>query len=145
MGILTEYFAAIPERAQAAVQTGPGDELAPLRCKNVEPTVLGGALWEAVRHGGPDESAGDLSADAERVDGNDDEGPFLLRLESAFVAELAVLPDDRVEPVAARWATAEEWVGDIDPEILAEIVVELRRVARQALADGVDAYCWLCL
>ena len=48
----------------------------------------------------------------ERVDGNDDEGPYLIRLKLEFVARL---------------------------------VGELRRVARQAVADGVDAYCWICV
>ncbi|MFG2053473.1 hypothetical protein ACGFI9_05500 [Micromonospora sp. NPDC048930] len=145
MGILTDYFAASPEQALAATDTGPGDELAPLRCKFLEPTVLVGRLWAAIRHGDLDLAVEDLSTDEARVDGNDDEGPYLLRLKPAFVSELAALQDERMDDVAAAWRTAEEWMGEPDAKLVAEIVGELRRVARRAVADGVHAYCWICL
>ncbi|MCW3839787.1 hypothetical protein ONA70_06715 [Micromonospora yasonensis] len=145
MGILTDYFPATPEQARAAAEHGPGDDLDPVRAKFVEPSVLGGALWEAVRHGALDASTETRYADDERVDDNDDEGPYLLRLKPDFVADLAALPDDRIGQVAVVWATAEEWWGGADVEFLTELVEELRRVARAALADGMDAYCWICL
>ncbi|MEV0156659.1 hypothetical protein AB0H57_23435 [Micromonospora sp. NPDC050686] len=145
MGILTDYFAATPEQALAAIDRGPGDELTPLRAKFLEPFVLGGQLWAAVRHGALDASDDDLSAGGERVDGNDDEGPYLIRLVDDFVAELAALPDDRVDEVATVWAGAGEWMGEPEPGFLVELVHELRRVARRAETDGVGAYCWMCL
>ncbi|MFG3600772.1 hypothetical protein [Micromonospora chersina] len=46
---------------------------------------------------------------------------------------------------AVVWATAEEWWDGADVEFLAELVDELRGTARRALADGLDAYCWICL
>lgn len=145
MGILTDYFAATPEQALAIGDTGPGDELAPLRSKFLEPYVLVGALWEVLRHGHLGSPRRDLQAGGERVDGNDDEGPYMIRLEPEFVAELAALPDDRIAAVAAGWVTAEEWMGEPELEVVAQLVGELRRVARQAVADGVDAYCWICV
>ncbi len=145
VGILTEYFAATPERARAAAATGPDDELDPLRCKNVEPFVLGGALWEAIRAGRLGSPRAGLHAGGERIDGHDDEGPYLIRLAPDFVAELAALPDERLRPVAAQWRTAEEWLGEPEVDPLVELVAELRRVARAAGADGLDAYCWMCL
>ncbi|MGR6317366.1 hypothetical protein Q2K19_06130 [Micromonospora soli] len=145
MGILTDYFAARPEQALAAADTGPGDDLAPFRSKFLEPTVLVGRLWAAIRHGGLDLAAEDLSTGEARVDGNDDEGPYLLRLKPAFVSELAALPDERIDDVAAVWRAAEEWMGEPDEKLVAGIVGELRRVARRAVADGVHAYCWICL
>ncbi|MET8834363.1 hypothetical protein ABZV78_10645 [Micromonospora sp. NPDC004540] len=145
MGILTEYFAATPERARAAAETGPSDELEPLRCKFVDPAVLGGALWEVVRHGRLGSPRNALYASAERVDTNDEFGPYLVRLKPDFVRELAALPDERLLPVATEWRTAEEWMGEPEVELIAELVVELRRVARAASGDGLDAYCWMCL
>ena len=43
----------------------------------------------------------------------------------------------------AVWATGEEWWGAADVDLLAEFVDELRGMARRALADGPDAYCWI--
>ncbi|MEU9824271.1 hypothetical protein [Micromonospora chersina] len=60
-------------------------------------------------------------------------------------AAAAAGPGDELEPVAAVWATGEEWWGGADVEFLAELVDELRGMARRALADGLDAYCWICL
>ncbi|MGY0005096.1 hypothetical protein [Micromonospora sp. I033] len=145
MGIRTEYFAATPQRARVAAATGPCDELDPLRCKNVEPFVLGGALWEVIRAGRLGSPRAGLHAGGERVDGHDDEGPYLIRLVPDFVAELAALPDERLRPVAAEWRTAEEWLGSPDTELLTELVTGLRRVARAAGAEELDGYCWMCL
>ncbi|MEU2614956.1 hypothetical protein ABZ570_25730 [Micromonospora sp. NPDC007271] len=107
--------------------------------------MLVGRLWAAIRHGDPDVAAERLSTDEARVDGNGDEGPYLLRLKPAFVNELAALPDERIDDVAAVWRGAEEWVGRPDEQLVAEIVGELRRVARRAVAGDVHAYCWICL
>lgn len=145
VGILTDYFAASPEQALAAVDTGPGDELAPFRGTFIEPSALVGRLWAAIRHGDLDLAAQDFSTDEARVDDNDDEGPYLLRLKPAFVGEVAALPNERIDDVAAVWRTAEEWMGGPDEKLVAEIVGELRRVARRAVARDVDAYCWICL
>ncbi|MFG1655245.1 hypothetical protein ACGFIY_01790 [Micromonospora chersina] len=60
-------------------------------------------------------------------------------------AAAAIGPGDEFEPLAAVWATAEEWWGGADVEFLAELVNELRGMARRALADGRDKYCWICL
>ncbi|RZU73404.1 hypothetical protein EV384_1807 [Micromonospora kangleipakensis] len=129
MGILADYFAATPGQALTTVDAGPGDELRPLRPKFLEPFVLVGALWEVMRHGHLGSPRTGLHAGGERVDGNDDEGPYLIRLVSEFVTELAALPDDRIDAVAAGWATAEEWMGEPELEIVAQLVGELRRVA----------------
>ncbi|MGC1213956.1 MAG: hypothetical protein WA890_22175 [Micromonospora sp.] len=56
-----------------------------------------------------------------------------------------MLPDHRIAAVAAGWVTAEEWMGEPELEFLAHLIGELRRVARQAGADGDDAYCWICV
>ncbi|WP_139131879.1 hypothetical protein [Micromonospora chersina] len=46
---------------------------------------------------------------------------------------------------AVVWATGGEWWDGADVDFLAALVDEVRGTARRALADGLDAYCWICL
>jgi hypothetical protein len=47
--------------------------------------------------------------------------------------------------VAAPWSETEEFRGQGNPEILAEFLLELADLARQANRRGERLYCWICL
>lgn len=146
MGILTDYFAATPQQASSAIMDGPGEEVAPARFKFLEPAVLLGRLWAAMRHRDLAAWTDELSTEVGRVDDNPDiEGPWLVKLRDDFVTELAALADEQVTMAAKVWAEAEEWVGPTSPAAAEEIVRQLRDVARHAASPDQAMYCWICL
>ncbi|MBO4209006.1 hypothetical protein [Micromonospora echinofusca] len=54
----------------------------------------------------------------------------VVQVADGFVHALAALPDERIAAVAARWTTAEEWLGPWEPGQLDDTVLGLREQVR---------------
>jgi hypothetical protein len=149
MGILTDYFVATPERAVTLAARGPhGADVPKLELKGVDPAVLGSTLW-AVIEGAPVREPYSAPFDLDRYDAvaeyvadSDEDSHLLVQLDDDFVRVLATLPDERVAPVAASWATAEEWGGPLEPGTLDGLVLELRALAREVRSPDQHLYVW---
>jgi hypothetical protein len=73
------------------------------------------------------------------------EGPWVVTLTDELQDALAAATWDQIAAVAAPWSQAEEFRGQGDPETLAEFLLELADLARQANRRGERLYCWICL
>ena len=144
MGTFTEYFAATRDEALACAADGPGNtELPQIDLKWIDPAVMLGQLW-AHAEGQP------YSQDYWGDDGpplaGDGQGPWVVQIKDACTASLAAIADDRLLPIAEGWRLAEEWIGDWEPDELAEVVGGLRTVAQAAQStDDTHMYVWICL
>ncbi|MER7420348.1 hypothetical protein ABT346_26795 [Micromonospora peucetia] len=149
MGMITDYFVATPGQATALVERGPtGEQLPKLEMKWVEPAVLGSRLW-AIIEDAPVTEGQDPPLDRRRFDAADrlvglseDQTSGLEQIADGFVRALAALPDERIPAVAARWATAEEWLGPWEPGELDATVLALRDLARQVHLPDQHLYVW---
>ncbi|GIJ44393.1 hypothetical protein Val02_12790 [Virgisporangium aliadipatigenens] len=152
MGMFTDYFVATPERAMTLADAGPGGQDVPkLELKWVEPGVLGSTLWAIIEDAPVPEGYG-LPFDIRRFSAD---GPMLFACEEythglsqisdGFVRALAALPDERIAPVAARWATAEEWGVEWAPGELDDTVRGLRDLAREVRFPEQHMYLWWCM
>lgn len=75
-----------------------------------------------------------------------DQGAALVvTLTDELLAALAAAPRDQIVAAAARWSEDEEFYGQADPEVLADFLLELADLARQADRRGERLYCWTCL
>lgn len=63
------------------------------------------------------------------------------RLEHA----LASLEQASIPQVAAAWAEAEEFWGQVGPTDLIDPISRLVALAQQALATSQHMYCWMCV
>jgi hypothetical protein len=72
------------------------------------------------------------------------EGPWVVTLTDELQAALAGAPRDQVV-TAAPWSEIEEFRGQGDPQSLAEFLLEVAHLARQASRRGERLYCWICL
>jgi hypothetical protein len=73
------------------------------------------------------------------------EGPWVVTLTEELQAALATATREQIVAVAALWWETEEFYGQGDPEILADFLLELADLARQACQRGERLYCWICL
>ncbi|MEV4134207.1 hypothetical protein AB0J72_18800 [Dactylosporangium sp. NPDC049742] len=147
----TDYFVAVRDRAMTLVEWGPGGtELPKLLMKWVEPGILGSQLWGIIEDL-PASEKDVLPIDFDRYyavgevlkvsDG--EEGSFgLVQIADGFVRALATLPDERIAPVAERWATSEEWLGPWEPHGLDSTVEGLRDLARCVHGPDQRMYVW---
>ncbi|GHJ42963.1 hypothetical protein Cs7R123_03050 [Catellatospora sp. TT07R-123] len=152
MGMLTDYFVADRELAMTFAEAGPvGGGVPTLEMKWVEPAVLGSILWAIVEDAPVPDGEG-LPFDLGRFDAagpllslSEEQTSGLIQIADGFVEALAALPDDRVPAVAARWATAEEWVGPWKDGELDSTVLGLRDLAREVRAPDQHMYVWWSL
>ncbi|WP_328422043.1 hypothetical protein OG470_07360 [Micromonospora sp. NBC_00389] len=149
MGMITDYFVTSPERAMTLAEWGPaGKDVPTLEMKWVEPAVLGSILW-AIIEDAPVPEGHRLPYDLDRFDASDqlmalseEQTSGLVQIADGFVQALAALPDMRIAAVAARWATAEEWVGPWEPGELDDTVLGLRDLARKVCVPDQHMYVW---
>ena len=134
MGILSEFFVASPEAAQAcedlihtrafedqAAYTGfTGLELADLWA------ILAGTDYAPEQHL------------LESV--HDAQDSWLERFPAPFVALLAGLDDQGLASAQLQWAASEEL--QLAPDVLRPVLEDLRRLAAKALAEGKGLYLW---
>jgi hypothetical protein len=70
---------------------------------------------------------------------------LVVTLTDELQAALAAAPGDQIVAAATPWSHDEEWDGVADPETLANFLLELADLARQAGQRGERLYCWICL
>jgi len=172
MGLICEYFAAPSDEEAAAVIRrvgGPGDASGEVRDEKrrsvfhrrsrqdepavpavayptvdgggVEPVVQMGEL-EAVLTGRPADDAvqgGDVIA---AVGGGE---CLVVRLSPTLTAALAAADTADLMDVATRWSATEEFWGEGDPLVLADLLARLVALAHGARAEGAALYCWVCV
>ncbi|MBO0830603.1 MAG: hypothetical protein J2P29_01400 [Actinobacteria bacterium] len=73
------------------------------------------------------------------------DGPWVTTLTDELQAALVAASQDQIVAVAAPWLATEEFRGQGDPEGLADFLLALADLARQAMQRGERLYCWSCL
>ena len=115
-----------------------------LETKGIGPDVQMGTLEALLTGGQYDVIVGRPRAGHEVAE-RGQEGPWVVTLTDELQAALAAAPRERIVAVAAPWSETEEFRGQGEPEILAEFLLELADLARQAGRRGERLYCWMCL
>jgi hypothetical protein len=82
---------------------------------------------------------------AQVVAGRDQGAAVVVTLTDDLLAALAAAPRDQIVAAATPWSEDEEFNGQADPEALADFLLELADLARQADRRGERLYCWTCL
>ena len=157
MGLVCQYFAARDDEAAAVTvdwSDGPGvpprtpglfrHRVAPFRTVSldgVEPVVMMGRLESLLTGRGLDEVFHDRTS--HQVAG-DDEGELVVwRLSRTLRNVLATSDRAHLDEVARQWSETEEFSGRADSSVLAEQLSCLAELARTALEQGLQLYCWL--
>jgi hypothetical protein len=165
MGVLTDYFRAVDgaavEQAMGLDTTSPTDrdpgfDGVPL--KGIDDVVLLGKLiaaitgvdWASNLTGSvPVYPSAAPPRDGEWAELAEDSpwvtGPWVTELGESTRQALASLDPSAIPAVAAGWAAAEEFDGDLDPSAAQKIVAELQGLARRAEEAGERLYCWASL
>jgi len=115
-----------------------------LETKGIDPLVQMGTL-EALLTGEQYDVVVSRPRAGQQVAERSQEGPWVVTLTDELQAALAAAPRDQIVAVAAPWWETEEFHGQGNPEILAEFLLELADLARQASRRGERLYCWICL
>jgi hypothetical protein len=79
------------------------------------------------------------------VTGNDREGPWVVTLTDELHAALVAALPDQIAAAAVPWSEDEGFRGQADPQVLADFLLGLADLARQADQRGERLYCWICL
>ncbi|MFC9693891.1 hypothetical protein ACFTSF_35385 [Kribbella sp. NPDC056951] len=146
MGVLFEYFAAKSDAEAAAVIDlvgGPGSlEMDSLSVSGIEPVVQLGTLEALLTNHPYDEVANDpRNGHAVAVRGNGER--LVLTITDSLATALARASAEDLQRVAVPWSETEEFWGTADPDVLADVLVDLAALARRA--DGNRLYCWVCV
>lgn len=115
-----------------------------LETKGIDPLVQIGTL-EALLTGEQYEVIAGRPRAGHKVAERSQDGPWVVTLTDEIQAALAAALREQIVAVAAPWLETEEFRGQGDPEILAEFLLELADLARQANRRGEHLYCWICL
>lgn len=115
-----------------------------LETKGIDPLVQMGTL-EALLTGEQYDVVVSRPRAGQQVAERSQEGPWVVTLTDELQAALAAAPRDQIVAVAVSWLQTEEFRGQGDPETLAEFLLELADLARQANRRGERLYCWICL
>lgn len=115
-----------------------------LSTKGIDPLVQMGTL-EALLTGEQYDVVAGRPRTGHLVADRGHEGPWVVTLTDELHAALAMAPRDQIVAVAAPWSETEEFRGQGDPEVLADFLLELAELARQADQRGERLYCWICL
>jgi len=147
VGVLTDYFVARDDQdAARAHNTVGGPRQAGFKTaawKSIDPVVTLAVLNEIVTGTNALEWIKTHGGDVEMVAGGNDDERWVFRIAPLHVDALMQLPED-VRPIAERWAKSEELDG-ADPKDLAEVLRDLRALAREARASSQQLYCWVSL
>jgi hypothetical protein len=114
-----------------------------LAVKGIDPVVQMGTL-EALLTGEQYDVVAGRPRAGHRV-AEHGESRWVVTLTDELQTVLAAAPPDQIADVAIPWSQTEEFDDQGDPEILAEYVLELAELARQADRRGERLYCWICL
>lgn len=142
MGVLTEYFTVAEDRLSREIITHgpsgcvPEDDV--LLAKGIDPVVMLGQLGQQLT--GVDFLE---IGQSQRCGGG--EHYSVERLTDAMRDALAAIDDADVPAIAARWATIEEWFGDVGGPDVEWFVTDIAALARNAAGSGRHLYCWWSL
>jgi hypothetical protein len=147
LGVLTDYFVARDDqdaaRAHAAIAGPKKLGFKTAEWKSIDPAVNLAVLEEIVNGTNMLEWIKAHPDEPVRVAGSDEEDHWVFRVTAQHAETLANLPDD-VRSIAERWAKSEELDGS-DPSDLADVLVSLRGLAREARDTRQGLYCWVSL
>jgi hypothetical protein len=115
-----------------------------LQTKGIDPVVQMGTL-EALLTGEQYNVIVGRPRAGRRVVDRGEQGPWVVTLTDELQAALAGASREQIVAVASPWCSTEEFGGRGDPEVLAEFLLELADLARQAGRRGEHLYCWICL
>jgi hypothetical protein len=160
MSLLCDYFRANTDATASATASWPGGPSQPpstrggpfrkkavetpqplptVEFPGVEPVVMLATLEELLT-GAATDVAVDANADAQV---GSHKKAMVFRLRPELVASLAVTDDDRLREIADPWSETEEFFEEGDSEALAESLMRLANLARDAQASGEHLYCWV--
>ncbi|WP_089155325.1 hypothetical protein [Micromonospora sp. NBS 11-29] len=151
MGILCDYFSAPTDETAAAVAdvlagpraaADPGFEVVEL--KGIEPTVQLGTL-EALLTGRDYDVVTRSPRWGNAVAVRHDGEVLVISLTDELHTALAAASESQLREVAVPWSETEEFWGQGEPSILAEVLIELGVLARRATARDERLYCRVCV
>ncbi|HXW45343.1 MAG TPA: hypothetical protein VEL03_11185 [Streptosporangiaceae bacterium] len=115
-----------------------------LEAKGVDPLVQMGTLAALLTGEQYDVVVGGPRS-GRQVAGNGEGGPWVVTLTDELPAALTASTADQLAAVAVPWSQTEEFRGQAAPEALADFLLALAELARQALQASERLYCWICL
>ncbi len=140
MTLLTDLFVASPEDAPHYETLSDGGDVPPERFQRLQFTGLTSlefeTLWAAARDEERDADQHALTLIEEAQDGT----TWLFRFPDAFVALLAQLEPRARQPLAAKWAQAEEMIAT--PKEVEPVVEGLVQLATSARKSGRGLFLW---
>ncbi|MFG3603175.1 hypothetical protein [Micromonospora chersina] len=154
MGVLYDYFRAVDDTAAVRLMDeldgGPvavsrdGPAVDAIDLKGIEPTVTLGKLVSFVR--GVDWEV-DTIVSGLLWSGDEQDGPWLMSIDSATRDTLASIDDTQVPRLSARWGRVEElaWGGPLPDDEMLPVIEQVAALARRARDGGENLYCWCCL
>ena len=144
MGIITDIFVATPEGAadyaasQLRGRPAHIKKYQPAEYRGLTPlefsslwALIAGEEWNSKKH---------MLAEVSYGDGNES---WLFSFPEPFVRLLANLSEKQVDQYSIEWAKTEELqLSGSTPAEVRPIIVDLRRMAKSALASGQPMYLW---
>jgi hypothetical protein len=115
-----------------------------LAVQGIDPIVQMGTL-EALLTGEPYDAIAGRPRAGHVVADRDQGAALVVTLTDELLAALAAARQDQIVAAAAPWSQDEEFYGQADPRALADFLLELADLARQADRRGERLYCWICL
>jgi hypothetical protein len=140
MGILTDFFIASDEELQALPDDAlPAQELQGIMAKSVESVNF--ALFEAIIR----DTDFDDALDAQiLISEKSDDGPWIYLVTQEFTMNLAEIDDSKLKSIGDEWRK-ELAMHNWSSNEMRTFLVELRSLAREAVASGRNMYHWLSL
>lgn len=141
MGLFCDYFTAgSDEQAAAAIDGIDVHQQDVVSAKGIDPVVQLGALEALLTGRSYDDVTAGPRSGVLIADGGDGER-IVLSVTDGLCAALAQATDERLAHVAVPWSQTEEFLGEADPEQLAEVLGELAALAQRAAAGGQRLFC----
>jgi hypothetical protein len=169
MGVLFDYFSAASDEVAAStidLVGGPGAPLAgslqpgmanvhqtgasggapfdTVDAKGIDPAVQLWTLEALLTSRDYDQIAAGPRAGKALVIRDEGEG-VVVTLTDELQDALAAADDAQLASVAVPWSQTEEFWGQDDPQMLAELLHELAELARRARSRDERLYCWICV
>ncbi|MEW2331255.1 hypothetical protein AB0880_26025 [Micromonospora chersina] len=154
MGVLYDYFRAADDAAAVRLMedldggpvavSGDGAAVDAIDLKGIDPAVILGQLVSLVR--GVDWEVNTIVSGL-LWSGDEQEGPWLMSIDSATRDTLASIDDAQVRELSARWGRIEElaWGGPPADDEMLPVIEQIAALARRARDAGENLYCWCCL
>lgn len=144
MGLLSDFFVASKEEAKRYADRMSEKDQSKTTASQLRPAehtgltdLEVGTLWAILEGKEWDADLHELESD----ESGDDEGDFwLFRFPDRLVQLLAHAEHSALEAALHQWAETEEL--QVDAEELRPVVMDLQRLAKQAIGDQKSVYLW---